>query len=414
MKFKQQLPLMLSFALFLFALDASAQCSVQVPPTTFSINQTFSTGTNWTLSFGRNPCEGLVLLFADFRPVGGIARRVLYRGSIAQVHVPYQPGSPRFLDVGVSTAGMGANAIVLSPSECPGGTLYDGGRICTVVEDRGFAWKFLATSARGQELSIFMASQLGNYTYINSWNFQDNGSIEVRTGLTGRLQIVDTTPDYLPYGSKLSPEGDPSLRIGRNHQHNIYYRLDFDIGTPSDNAINNISLQPSFDPSPSATCAANGECFVMQENQLLNETVDYVSPGNFTSWRIYNQVITNANGRSIGYELIPNLRGLGYGKYDTTEPYALGELWVTRYDGCHLLAVANHPPLIPAGCAGTADNVTEMVANAGDINGTDIVVWYANRFTHYTRDEDQLNMPTEWISFEIQPRSFNHKSPFEP
>jgi primary-amine oxidase len=394
--------------------NAAAQCSIQIPATTFSVNQTFTTGTNWTLSFGRNPCEGLVLLFADFTPVGGVTRRVLYRGSIAQIHVPYQPGSPRFRDVGVSTSGMGANAIILNASECPGGTLYDGGRICATVEDRGFAWKFSTSSARGQELSLFMSSQLGNYTYINMWNFQDDGTIEVRTGLTGRLQIVDTSPDYLPYGSRLNPEGDPTWRIGRNHQHNIYYRLDFDIGTSSDNAINNISLQPSFDPSPVSSCALNGQCFVMQENQLLNETVDFISPVNFTSWRIYNKVITNNSGRNIGYELIPSPRGLGYGMYDTSEPWALGELWVTLYDPCHLLATDNHPPLISAGCAGTADNVTEMVAGAGDIDGQDIVVWYANRFTHYTRDEDQVNMPTEWISFEIQPRSFNHHSPFEP
>jgi Cu2+-containing amine oxidase len=41
------------------------------------------------------------------------------------------------------------------------------------------------------------------------------------------------------------------------------------------------------------------------------------------------------------------------------------------------------------------------------------VVWYANRFNHFTRDEDQVNMPTEWISFEAAPRSFHHKSPYE-
>jgi primary-amine oxidase len=54
-----------------------------------------------------------------------------------------------------------------------------------------------------------------------------------------------------------------------------------------------------------------------------------------------------------------------------------------------------------------------MVAGVGDIDGQDIVVWYANRFSHFTRDEDQDNMPIEWLSFEVQPRSFNHRSPLE-
>jgi primary-amine oxidase len=307
---------------------------------------------------------------------------------------------------------MGANAVILSAAECPGGTLYDGGRICVKVEDRGFAYKYLSTSAQSQQLSIFMSSQLGRYNYINEWNFQDNGTMEVKTGLTGQLQIVDSGAQWLPYGSRLNPESAPVPMVGRNHAHNVYYRLDFDIGSSGGNAVNNISLQPSLTPSPTSSCLSSGECFVMSESQLLNETVDFVS-SNYTSWRIYNKFINNQNGRNIGYELIPTTRGLGYGMYDTTEPWALGEVWVTQYNPCHLLATDNHPPLIPAGCAGTADNVTEMVAPLGTLDGVDLVVWYANRFNHFTRDEDQVNMPTEWISFEAAPRSFHHKSPYE-
>src|SRR5262245_22675170 len=163
-----------SLLVLVFPKHASAQCSTQIPATLFSVNQTFTAGTSWTFSFGRNQCEGLVLLFADFTPLGGETRRTLYRGSIAQIHVPYQPGSPRFRDVGVSTSGMGAGAVILSPAECPIGTLYDGGRICVSVEDRGFAWKFGSSSQRGEALSIFMSSQLGQYNYVNMWNFQDN------------------------------------------------------------------------------------------------------------------------------------------------------------------------------------------------------------------------------------------------
>jgi Cu2+-containing amine oxidase len=44
---------------------------------------------------------------------------------------------------------------------------------------------------------------------------------------------------------------------------------------------------------------------------------------------------------------------------------------------------------------------------------TDNQTHRANRCSHYTRDEDQVNMPIEWLSFEIQPRSFNHRSPLE-
>src|ERR1700687_1572673 len=172
--------------------EVAAQCSVQVPASTIPITQNFASGTQWTMSLGDTPCEGLIPLFANFKPRNGVSRTVLYRASISQIHVPYSPGSPRFRDIGISTSGLGANAIPLSAAECPGGTRYDGNKICVTVEDRGFAWKYGSSSARGQVLSIFMASQLGNYTYVNMWNFQDDGTIEVRTGLTGRLQIVDS------------------------------------------------------------------------------------------------------------------------------------------------------------------------------------------------------------------------------
>jgi primary-amine oxidase len=154
---------------------------------------------------------------------------------------------------------------------------------------------------------------------------------------------------------------------------------------------------------------------VIQETQLTNETVDYLDPLFFTSWRIFNKVIRNQFGRLRGYELIPTIRGKGYGIYDTAEPWSSGELWVTRYNQCHLLATNNHPPLIRDTCAGTADNLTEMVAGAGNIDGVDIVVWYANRFSFQTRDEDQPNLPIQWTGFDIKPRSFHHIDPmFQP
>jgi|GEM_PF-3886272 len=199
-----------------------------------------------------------------------------------------------------------------------------------------------------------------------------------------------------------------------SHNHNIYYRFDFDINGSANNAVDKITLQPSLDPSPDTTCATPGQCFTDVQTQLLNETVDYLDPTVYTSWRIYNKATFNANGRTIGYELVPDLQGLWSGMVTTNEPWSSGELWVTRYNGCHLLAFDNHPPHIPGVCAGTEDNVTEMVAGAGSIDGEDVVVWYANRFRHFPRDEDQDKMPIEYMSFTIQPRSFFHHNPVEP
>src|SRR5262249_10243284 len=153
----------------------------------------------------------------------------LFQGGIAQIHVPYAPGSPRFRDITVSTTGLGANALSLAPAECPGGTLLPGNQVCVQLEDRGYAYKFGGTFARGQAVKAFISSQLGQYNYIQEWNFHDDGTIEPRVGLTGRLQIVDSGAQYLPYGARLNPESDPTPLVGRSHMHNVYYRLDFDI-----------------------------------------------------------------------------------------------------------------------------------------------------------------------------------------
>lgn len=398
---------------FIISRDALAQCSTLFPVRVFSIDR--STDIGWSMSFGLNPCEGLVLVQAQFSARGYGSHTVLNRASIAQIHVPYSPGDPRDRNVGVATTGLGANAITLSADECPGGELYEAGKICLTIKDRGLAWKYGFSSLRGRSLSLFVSSQLGEFNYINMWSFLDDGTIEVRTGLTGRLQVTAEGEEFLGYGSRINDEADPTPQVALNHQQNIYYRLDFDIGTAANNAVSTISLQPTLIPSPWTNCGTLGQCFVIQETQLTNETVDYQDPFIFTSWRIYNKVLHNDFGRLRGYELIPAIRGKGYGMYANDEPWSAGELWVTRYNQCHLLATDNHPPLIRDTCAGTADNLTEMVAGAGSIDGADVVVWYANRFSFQTRDEDQPNLPIQWTGFDIKPRSFHHIDPlFQP
>jgi primary-amine oxidase len=47
------------------------------------------------------------------------------------------------------------------------------------------------------------------------------------------------------------------------------------------------------------------------------------------------------------------------------------------------------------------------------LDGQDVVLWYVNRHLHVPRDEDEVNMPVEWMSFSLKPRGFHHKSPLE-
>lgn len=187
----------------------------------------FAAGTQWTLCWELRQREGLIIRGASYRDRGGVSRTVLYRGSIAEVHVPYHTGTPRFLDVTLSTSGLGANALNLAGSECAGALVNP--KVCRQIHSRDFAWKFATFFQKGQEVTYWISSQLGQYNYITSWTFRDDGSFRPELGFTGRLQIVRTGAGYAPFGSRVNPQSAPRLHFGINHMHNVYWRLDLDI-----------------------------------------------------------------------------------------------------------------------------------------------------------------------------------------
>jgi len=406
-----RLPLV-ALAWMLSALPASAQffCS---PP--FLVDVTFApTLTRWRFCWEMRPTEGLVINQAWYTDRSGVERKVLHRASLAQLHVVYHPGRPRFRDLTLglppSVWGMGTLALNLAGAECSPGVLVEP-RVCRVVSDRGYAWKSGGSFQRGQEVSVWSSSQLGAYNYIVKWTFKDDGSIEPIVGSTGELQVVDSGAQFLPYGQRVNPEGAATPLVARSHVHNVYYRLDFDISTDVNNAVERLfAYTPHFGPpaSPTDACVNWGECgHSVQPGPFPTELYENDWP--FMSWRVYNRGVFNADGRTIGYELFPLSRDHWDGRIINDEPWSRGDFYVTTFNGCELLAFDNFPPYIPAGCAGTAQDVLAMVSGQ-NVNGADVVLWYVTRFTHLPRDEDQPVMPIEYTGFHMQPRSWRHQT----
>lgn len=396
-----------------FGQTAEAQgCTYAACTPATLVDHTFSSGSRWRFSVQNCPCEGMVIRAASFTPRGGTARLVLSRASIAELHVPYTQGTPRFLDVSRDTTGLGANAIPLSAAECAGGTLLANGLICRNIEDRGYAWKYQSSFQHGESVSVFMVSQVGEYTYINQWEFQDDGTIEPQLGLAGRLQLYGTGTAYAPYGTRVNSQASATPVYGLTHLHNVYYYLDFDIGGGANDAVERLSFHPSTAPSPASSCATPGTCGVNRVTPILVESAHDIIPEAFTTWRVYDKSLTNSDGRTLGYELVPHSEGRWTGQVSTEEPWSAHELWVTRYNGCETLAVGNFAPHISPTCISAPANVSTMV-NGQSVDGQDVVLWYVNRHLHIPRDEDEVNMPVEWMSFSIKPRSFHHKSPLE-
>jgi primary-amine oxidase len=387
-----------------------ARAACTDPSETFvtTVTRTFSAGSSWSIGVSHRACEGLAIGPVSFTPAGGTPRQVLFRGTLAEVHVAYHTGSPRYHDVTSSTDGLGVTAIALSAAECSG-TRFDANRVCVQDGDGGYAWKYGTSFRTRQAIEIFMGSQAGQYTYINKWTFHDDGSIEPQVGLTGRLQQYGDGAAYLPHGSQLNSAA-ATPHVGVSHMHSFYYRLDFDIGGSTNDAVARMAFNPSMTPSPDSSCATAGQCGTNTRTRLLTEQAQAFSATEQTSWIVYDKALVNADGRNIGYEIVPRISGLWRGMTSSTEPWSNAELWVTAYSNCERFAVENFAPHLDGSCGTPAANVSAML-NGASLDGVDLVVWYVNRLQHVPRDEDEVNMPIEWTGFSIEPRSFFFQNP---
>jgi primary-amine oxidase len=391
--------------------NAWAVCTDPSEVSVTTVNRTFASGASWSIGVNRSSCEGLTIRSATYKPAGAASGTlVLFKGTLAEVFVPYHTGSARFLDVTQSTSGLGVGAVALSAAECSGGTLFDGNRICVNNEDGGYGWKFGTSFRTAQAIEIYMSSQLGQYNYINKWTFHDDGVIEPEVGLTGRLQQYGFSSAYFPYGQRVNPESAGTPTVAKSHMHNFYYRLDFDINGGGNDLVTRHTFTPSTAASPDTSCATVGQCAVTTRTPILTETSNVWSSTGQTSWVISDKVTLNTDGRRIGYELVPNGSGIYRGMTSTTESWTNAELWVTLHNGCERYPAFNAAPSIDPSCGTPANNLTAML-NAQSVDGQDLVVWYVNHFQHVPRDENELNMPIEWTGFHLEPRNFFASNP---
>lgn len=403
--------------------SAAADCTNQPDVYVGSFFRTFSSGSLWTFDVVRRQCEGLVLMNLNYTATGGgPGQRVLAQANLAEVHVPYIAGLNRFRDVTTSSSGFGnisgmgnSEVVPLNSEQCPGtapnggSPLFDESRICVRNSDEGLRWKSRAGSKRAESVEITMSSQIDEYNYVNRWTLNDDGSINARLGLTGKLQAVVTDPAYAPkYGSHIGTSSAP--RVGAAHQHNIYYRLDFDIGGADGDQVFRKGFSPSTSASPDSGCGTTGQCGKLTSTLIATEAQDVWSSTSSTTWVVADKTLKNADGRNIGYEIVPRITGTWRGMTSTSEPWAGAELWVTKFDPCERLAAANSVPYVPDECDTSASNVKEML-NGQSVDGTDLVVWYADRLLHYPRDEDMERMPIEWMGFDIVPRNLHFQNP---
>ncbi len=368
--------------------QSAMNCSGQ-----YLIDVTLPVGSRWEMCWEVRDAEGIVFHDIYFTPAGGPRREVLGQANLAQIHVPYDDNGARFHDV--SDFGLGGiNIDDLTDADCPNGTLLvNAGKhvLCLQILPRGYDYKYFAQQLQGNALSLYSVSHVGQYNYVPTWRFLDNGTIEPTIGATGKLQRFNYNSAASGWPIRVD-QGGQVYAIA--HMHNYFWRLDFDIDGPQNDQVEEFEFTP----------VDNNYSYQVSVTPFLTETARTVNPARMRSWRVRDTVTANGDGHAISYHLDP-LRVGHIHQGPAAEPFTNNQFYVTVNKPCE--KYSSHNPEIQC-----ASGVSWFV-NGESLVGQDIVVWYGITFHHLPRDEDESMMDAHWDGFQLTPRDWTATNPLD-
>lgn len=353
------------------------------------IDQSLTSGSRWELCWSLAGAEGILLHQVHFTPPGGIRRQILKEAGLAQIYTHYDDGKHVYHYL--AEPGLGGSSLLqLTNDDCvEGQRLHEDGQhiLCRQVVPRGYVYRHFSQQRQGEYLRLFSASDVGGPVFIVEWRFYDDGTIEPLVGDTGRL--IHTSSDSAS-GRPL----DADSRYGIGYINNVYWRLDFDLGTVGTNDIvEEMELLP----------ADNNTQRVLSLTPIESETARSVLPEQKRSWRVRSSTLTNGDGRSISFQIEP--RNLGH-QYvgGVAEPWTQNQLYVTVHRDCERLVSLN-PQADSCG-----SDITQYV-DGESLEGADVVLWYGASSHRLIQDEDEPVKPIRWLSFQIVPRDWTAQNP---
>jgi len=203
----------------------------------------------------------------------------------------------------------------------------------TILDTGSDTGNFLGVAIYDQGPEVVLVSEMeaGWYRYISEWRFHDDGTIRPRFGFTAREHPC----------------------VCHVHHHHVYWRFDFDIGTPGNNRVR------EFNASRIGPIWRN----------INFETQRSRSPSTKRKWRVEN--ISTGEG----YDIIPGPTD-GVATSSPDWPFPRGDLWILRYHG----TPENDDGHRSVGPPCEAD--LHLFLNDEPINDSDVVIWYSGHFTH--------------------------------
>ena len=370
----------------------------------FALRGHFVRWQGWWFHYRIEPRAGLVLSLVRHEDAGR-ERLILYRGSVAEMFVPYMDPAPAWsfrtwLDAG--EYGFGTSASPLQPAiDCPAGAaMLDAvfadttGRprearsvACLFVRRTGAPlWRHAESENRlyaghpASELVMRTIPSLGNYDYVIDWVLTESGAIRIDVGATGidavkgvtTRSIADPTAARdIAHGALVAPN-----LVAVNHDHFLSFRLDLDIDGPE-----NTLIEQRLETGTAADTPGGRSVWRVSEQPVEAEGPLGEDGHRPAVWRVVNSNLTNRLGQHPGYELRP-----GHSTISPLPPddivqrqaaFSAAPLWLTVYDRRELYAAGMYPNQSTGG-----DGLPAYAARRRAVENADIVLWYTMGFHH--------------------------------
>ncbi|TKY54069.1 Primary amine oxidase [Spatholobus suberectus] len=391
---------------------------------------------NWKFHIGFDPRAGLVISLASIYDLEKHkSRRVLYKGYISELFVPYQDPTDdfyykTFFDSG--EFGFGLSTVSLVPNrDCPSNAQFldtyvhdaDGtpllikNAICVFEQYGSIMWRHTETGIPNESfaesrtevnLVVRTVVTVGNYDNIIDWEFKTSGSIKPAIALSGILEIKGVD---IKHKNEIKRDQHGTLvsanSIGVYHDHFYIYHLDLDIDGVSNSfektnlktvrVTDGSSKRKSYWTTETETAHTENDAKI-----VLGST-----PGELS---VVNPNKKTSVGNDVGYRLIPAIPAHPL-LTDDDWPQIRGaftnfNVWVTPYNRTEKWAgglYVDH--------SHGDDTLAVWTKKNREIMNKDIVLWHVVGIHHVPAQEDFPIMPLLSTAFELRPTNFFERNP---
>eukprot|EP00250_Pteridium_aquilinum_P021357 c25097_g18_i1 orf=270-2462(+) len=396
---------------------------------------------NWEFHVKPDYRAGSIISQASVRdPVTGVLRSVLYKGFASELFVPYMDPTEgwyfkTYMDAG--EYGFGLQCMPLQPlNDCPRNAHYMDGifvdadgtpyvrpnMLCIYESYAGdVAWRHTESPISDEEireirpkvtLVVRVIASVANYDYILDWEFQTDGLLRVKVGMSGILMVKGTQHDTVNeaveaneelYGTMLAER-----TVGVIHDHFITFYLDLDVDGTDNSFVQNKMVRRKTPEGLSPRKSYWGvQKLVAKTEDDGKVKLSLFKPADYT---VMNPKKKTKVGNPVSYKIVPGKTAGSLLALDDPPQiraaFTNNQMWVTPYNRSEeyaggLYVYASHGE----------ETVSRWTRRDRPIEDRDIVVWYTVGFHHIPCQEDFPIMPTVTESFELKPTNFFESNP---